>query len=113
VNQAGGYACNCQNGFTGSQCKSDIDECSGDSPCLHGDCHNTAGGFVCTCYPGWDGVNCDNDRDECLSSDPCVNDGICVNTPGKLYFIRVILITSLNNCIPTCKCTQITSVKNV
>ncbi|KAG2461833.1 protein crumbs homolog 1 isoform X2 [Polypterus senegalus] len=44
-----GYICRCHQGYTGTFCQEDINECS-TSPCHNGGtCENTKGGFTCHC----------------------------------------------------------------
>lgn len=38
------YKCTCADGFTGSTCTTDIDECAKD-PCVHGRCVNIVGSY--------------------------------------------------------------------
>ena len=47
--------CTCSDGWSGSTCEDDIDECAQD-PCIEGaTCSNTKGGFECICQAGFDG----------------------------------------------------------
>ncbi|XP_013384604.1 epidermal growth factor-like protein 7 [Lingula anatina] len=55
--------CKCPAGWTGKDCKTDIDECkSGEHGCSH-KCVNTEGSFSCTCSDGFslgaDGKSCE------------------------------------------------------
>ncbi|XP_035671881.1 fibropellin-3-like [Branchiostoma floridae] len=54
----GGYTCTCENGWEGTNCDQDINECN-NSPCVHGSCIDAIGGYTCTCQNGWEGTNCD------------------------------------------------------
>ncbi|XP_060553133.1 fibropellin-1-like [Ruditapes philippinarum] len=71
-----GYNCTCLPGWTGTNCTTNIDECS-SNPCRYGECHDEVNNYRCTCYPGFTGLNCGTDIDECSSS-PCAN-GVCVD----------------------------------
>ncbi|XP_068683338.1 uncharacterized protein [Montipora foliosa] len=55
------YRCICNAGFTGRDCKNDIDECSSENNChVNANCTNTLGSYNCTCKKGYegDGRNC-------------------------------------------------------
>ncbi|KAI8739247.1 fibropellin-1 [Biomphalaria glabrata] len=57
--KSSGYTCVCEQGFTGTDCSIDIDECS-SSPCLNGGaCTNLPGNYSCTCYNGYSGPRCE------------------------------------------------------
>ncbi|XP_037548466.1 epidermal growth factor-like protein 7 [Nematolebias whitei] len=53
--------CACLLGWTGPQCQTDVDECSGRQPCMQ-QCVNTAGSYRCACRDGFrltgDGRSC-------------------------------------------------------
>ncbi|KAL9952656.1 hypothetical protein ACROYT_G039940 [Oculina patagonica] len=58
VDQVNGYVCNCQMGYVGVHCQTNINECS-SNPCLNGaTCVDQVNGYVCNCQPGYTGVNC-------------------------------------------------------
>jgi hypothetical protein len=88
MDQNNGYVCQCQSGWTGTNCDIDIDECE-SNPCVNGDCEDKVNGYSCTCLPGFTGVHCEIDIDEC-ESNPCahgncedkVNGYICHCPPG-------------------------------
>lgn len=87
----GEYNCTCGKGWTGAQCGTNIDECAGHSPCLHGgtcsDCIPTTQnpststpycslGYTCSCPEGFYGDRCEAQTNHCFSS-PCLHGGTC------------------------------------
>ena len=46
--------CLCADGFTGSVCQHDIDDCL-SQPCVNGRCEDLVNGYMCYCQPGYDG----------------------------------------------------------
>ncbi|XP_078612389.1 uncharacterized protein LOC144882460 isoform X2 [Branchiostoma floridae x Branchiostoma japonicum] len=80
TDDAVGYTCSCENGWTGHDCDQDIDECA-SFPCLHGTCTDGVGSYTCSCENGWTGQDCDQDIDECASS-PCTH-GTCTDALGS------------------------------
>ncbi|XP_052808441.1 fibropellin-1-like isoform X2 [Mya arenaria] len=77
ANLLNGYTCTCADGFEGTNCEINIDDCN-NSPCQNGACEDQVNGYTCNCDAGWAGTNCDNELDECLSN-PCLNSAICVD----------------------------------
>ncbi|XP_072048918.1 uncharacterized protein [Amphiura filiformis] len=69
------YVCQCNVGWSGTNCDINIiDECA-SSPCVNGGCQDGINQYVCQCNVGWSGTNCDiNIINEC-DSNPCVNGG--------------------------------------
>ena len=81
--------CECVAGWTGVDCRSDVNECNA-SPCQHnGTCVNLDSSYLCICPPYWTGQHCDVDRVECTQT-YCGNGGTCQEGMGTL---------------PTCLCT--------
>jgi len=74
--------CTCPPGFSGSDCKTDSDECAAGGPCEHGGvCVNEPGTYRCDCARGFTGARCEVNIDECVVN-PCVNEGTCLDESG-------------------------------
>ena len=70
------YTCECNDGFRGSICETEIDECASE-PCANGgNCTDAIHAYSCACVPGYAGDACLSDVDECVSM-PCLNGGSC------------------------------------
>ncbi|XP_035681636.1 fibropellin-1-like [Branchiostoma floridae] len=72
----GGYTCTCENGWEGTNCDRNVNECA-PSPCLHGTCTDGVASYTCSCENGWMGHRCDQSIDDCAPS-PCVH-GVCTD----------------------------------
>lgn len=57
--------CKCQNGFKGTYCEQDINECETEKPCDHL-CFNTNGSYYCRCKNGFILLN---DKQSCRKLD--------------------------------------------
>ena len=53
----GVYRCLCPEGYTGTNCETDIDECD-SNPCVNGTCNDVVNGYDCICSSGYAGINC-------------------------------------------------------
>ena len=53
--------CKCHDGWTGTTCESNVDDCQKDSCSYdsHGFCIDGVNDFTCNCNPGWSGKNCE------------------------------------------------------
>ncbi|KAK7478693.1 hypothetical protein BaRGS_00030078, partial [Batillaria attramentaria] len=83
--------CICEDGWTGSLCQEDVDECSNKTICSSDQiCVNTIGSYECTCQDGYrkDSTGMCQDINECVdwsSFSGCGELEICVNLPGEFY----------------------------
>ncbi|XP_010764621.1 protein eyes shut homolog [Notothenia coriiceps] len=69
-------------GFEGSWCEIDTNECN-SNPCQNqGDCVDRVNGYGCECKMGFSGLHCEEDINECTSS-PCHNSAICQDLVNK------------------------------
>ncbi|KAF3708394.1 Protein jagged-1b [Channa argus] len=75
--QAGGqFTCECQEGFRGTYCHENINDCE-SNPCHNGGtCIDKVSVYQCICGDGWEGVHCEINIDDC-STNPCHNGGTC------------------------------------
>ncbi|XP_042161731.1 protein jagged-1b isoform X1 [Oncorhynchus tshawytscha] len=75
--QAGGqFSCDCQEGFRGTYCHENINDCE-SSPCgTGGTCIDKVSVYQCICGDGWEGDHCEINIDDCSTS-PCHNGGTC------------------------------------
>ncbi|KAJ7371254.1 hypothetical protein OS493_027368 [Desmophyllum pertusum] len=56
-----GHQCTCAAGFEGSQCQTNINECS-SAPCQNnGHCVDQTNGYKCYCKPSFKGTNCETE----------------------------------------------------
>lgn len=70
------FSCQCQQGFTGTFCQTNINECQ-SSPCLNsGACLDGLARYTCQCPLGFTGTRCEVNGNECVSQ-PCLNGGTC------------------------------------
>ncbi|XP_051945836.1 protein eyes shut homolog [Xyrauchen texanus] len=68
--------CVCPDGFEGTRCEIDSDECV-SRPCQNqGRCVDGVNSYSCFCNPGFSGQHCEEDINECASN-PCQKQGIC------------------------------------
>ena len=58
VNLPGSYRCECQDGYSGSDCSVPPDFCA-DNKCEHGTCETGQNTYTCSCNHGYTGHFCD------------------------------------------------------
>ncbi|KAK1171313.1 protein jagged-1b-like [Acipenser oxyrinchus oxyrinchus] len=75
--QAGSkFTCDCKEGFTGTYCHENINDCE-SNPCKNGGtCIDKVNIYQCICGDGWEGVHCETNINDC-SVKPCHNGGTC------------------------------------
>ena len=84
INYAIGFSCDCQVGFTGASCETNIDDCQVDTCANGGTCLDGVESVLCECVTGFTGDFCDVPTDECASS-PCQNDGACFDSVNTFF----------------------------
>lgn len=99
------HRCLCKEGYTGSYCQKEINECE-SAPCQNGaTCKDLIGSYTCSCPKGFQGQNCELNVDDCQPN-PCQNGGTCHDLvdsflcscpPGTLGYICEI---NIDDCRP-------------
>ncbi|KAK3601776.1 hypothetical protein CHS0354_016142 [Potamilus streckersoni] len=86
-NSLGHYTCSldgaklCMNGWVGSNCDRNHDDCAGHA-CQHGaTCLDRHLGYECLCPSGFSGDKCEEEIDECVLL-PCANGATCIDRVG-------------------------------
>ncbi len=72
-----GFTCDCDDGFEGTTCNVNIDDCA-TSLCAHGTCVDGIATSTCSCDNHWSGALCDIPVESCADA-PCVH-GVCTDT---------------------------------
>uniref|UniRef100_A0A1A7Y6I2 Delta-like protein n=2 Tax=Iconisemion striatum TaxID=60296 RepID=A0A1A7Y6I2_9TELE len=93
--QAGGqFSCECKEGFRGTYCHENINDCE-SNPCRNGGtCIDKVSVYQCICGDGWEGDHCEINIDDCtplidpVTKEPkCFNKGKCVDKVGGYHCI--------------------------
>ena len=64
ISDANSYTCECPNGYAGTNCEIDIDECSSSPFCGHGVCVDGVDYYFCSCDSGYGCQTCDQEVNE-------------------------------------------------
>jgi hypothetical protein len=77
-----GYDCDCDAGYRGTRCQTNIDDCD-PNPCLNGgECDDGVDEYTCDCDgTGYVGSRCQTPTGTSCADDPCVN-GTCTDVTG-------------------------------
>jgi len=79
VNYVNYTLCKCQDGFTGSDCEFNDNECRDASVCQNGGtCMDGVDEFQCSCSEGYMGAYCEIDINDCVGP-MCDNNGTCTD----------------------------------
>jgi hypothetical protein len=94
VDQVKAFNCNCDAGYSGSKCETNINECAGQTCSRHGDCVDGVNEFTCTCDAGWTGTTCQTyirEMNECASQNSCSNHGECVGKDENRFTCKCFI----------------------
>ena len=70
--------CDCDPGFTGVLCETNIDDCMSVNCSGNGQCVDGVLSYTCDCDPGFTGAECDVNIDDCVAVN-CSGNGQCVD----------------------------------
>ena len=108
------HRCHCFDGYKGSYCNEEINECE-SAPCQNGaTCQDLVGSYKCHCATGFQGQDCDLNIDDCTPN-PCQNGATChdlisnysCSCPHGIYHVQlffclfyyVVRVLFLDECI--------------
>ena len=97
------FTCECNIGFTGADCMTDINDCEGVD-CGNGVCRDTGvNSFTCECNAGFTGSQCLTNIDDCVNAS-CGQNGECVDQINSFTcmcdtgFTGADCMTDINHC---------------
>ncbi|XP_026126642.1 neurogenic locus notch homolog protein 4-like [Carassius auratus] len=74
-NTSNSYNCVCVNGWSGSECSENIDDCATKACAAGSACIDRVASFSCSCPPGKTGLLCR--IDDACTSNPCKMEALC------------------------------------
>ncbi|XP_050313173.1 cubilin-like isoform X2 [Anthonomus grandis grandis] len=86
------FLCQCQTGWEGETCETDINECARyagtDLGCQNGaTCLNLQGSYQCACAAGWIGMQCNRKPTDCATAGPEIcGHGFCVPQNNEIGY---------------------------
>ncbi|RZF46940.1 hypothetical protein LSTR_LSTR011771, partial [Laodelphax striatellus] len=99
------HRCHCQDGYAGSYCAREVNECE-SAPCQNGaTCQDLVGSYLCQCATGFQGQNCELNVDDCQPN-PCQNGGTCHDQINKFSCscppgtLGIICEINVDDCMP-------------
>ena len=106
TNSMGTYNCECEPGYTGRDCETDVDECLlMETECSgRGTCTNGVNDFTCNCNKGFTGMMCETNIDECVGVN-CSGRGQCTDGVNSFNcdcnegFTGMICETNIDDCV--------------
>ena len=91
--------CDCNLGFTGTMCGTNINDCTPNSPCRNnGSCTDLVDNYMCNCTNEWEGRNCSECGLGCFNGRDNSECSMCVCDPG---FTGRLCDTDINECQPS------------
>jgi hypothetical protein len=99
------FVCVCPDGFLGSRCETNVDDCQGSQCMQGGTCIDGANSYACSCPSGFTGARCETNVNECLTN-PCNGNGLCADGVNSYVctcstgYTGLRCQTNINDCVP-------------
>lgn len=78
------FTCNCEAGYNGKTCQTNINDCAGSLCKNGGACTDQVNAFKCNCKAGFSGDTCETNINDCTSV-TCSNHGTCVDGVDSFF----------------------------